>query len=228
MTGPHPPIEEFERIVARAATDPDRIHLESCDRCRAMQRMLNEFISPGSMHEAGLDEAQSRLDAIVAGIVGADAAAPRELGRILPFPATVAPPRRGVHPGLIGLAACVALATVVVFTLKPAGTPQLRGEGAAGTIRAMAQTVDGGAVRLNWDAFPGATRYRIVVLDSHVDPVADLGPVTTTTFTIPADSLAAITARTRAGEKLVWQVEALAGQSVIGYSGYRRLSLAGH
>lgn len=238
MSDTHPPIEQLERILARPDGDPERAHVERCDRCQATLRMLREFLAPAPMPEAGLDEVEPRLASIVGRIVatkgepaGSEAPTggglPARPATIVPFPQSRTRPRR-LLPGLIGIAACLAIAAVMLSPRRPDAPPQFRGNGAASEVAGMHADAAANAVRLSWAAYPGAARYRVLVFDSKAHEVARFESVGAPRVEIPADSLAALAARIAPDEHLLWQVVVLSGRDVIATSQWNRFPLAGH
>lgn len=229
MNTDHPPLERFERILAREPNDTEHQHIASCDRCQAMLRMLREFESPTPLHEARLEEVEPRLTAMIADIVGADAAPTR--GRVVGDASAFArgpatPLRRRSWPrGLLAIAACLAVAAAVFALRRPAEPPLLRGDAVSSAIHLLAEQRSPAGLRLAWTSVPNATGYRIVVLDARVEQVAAFGPTHGTSVLVGAAELNALALRAAKGESFVWQVEALSGRDVIGYSGYRALAL---
>jgi hypothetical protein len=224
MSASHPPVERLTRILAQPHGDAERAHVEGCERCQASLTALQEFLSLDVANSPELAQDDARLAAMVQGIVGTDAKAAGP-ARVLPM----SPPRarRTNLPGILAIAACLALVSTLVL-MRRADTPaQFRGEAGAAQVQGAQATDAGGGVILSWDAYPGAGFYRVQVFDAQVHEVARYGPVAGSRISIEADSLAALAQRVPAGEMITWQVVALSGRDPIAHSPWTRFPLAG-
>jgi hypothetical protein len=223
MSTSHPPVEQLTRILARPQGDTERTHVEGCERCQASLTAMQEFLSLDVANAPELAQDDARLAAMVQGIVGtgAKAAAP---AKVLQMPARA---RRTNLPGLLAIAACLAFVSAIVVMRRPDAPAQFRGDVSAAEVKGAQASESAPGIELRWDAYPGAGLYRVQVFDSQVHEVANYGPIAQTRWSIPADSLAALSARVPVGETLTWQVTGLSGRDALAHSGWLRLPLAG-
>jgi hypothetical protein len=219
MSEPCIPVEELGRVAALPEGHPDRRHLDTCTRCQATLAMLREFEAPtAAPGDAGFADADPRLRATIAELVGEPDAGDRQPATSGRSARESAPPRALRLPRAPRWRLAWAFAALVVACGAGLATWRLHqhstelrgipaGHRASAFVAESPRAVPGG-IGLQWTALPGATGYRVVFLDASLREVARIEAGAATTLTLRADSLPPGLAR---GASMGWEVEALAG-----------------
>lgn len=227
MSGPCVAIDELARVAALPEGDPERRHLDTCDRCQARLAMLCRFESPGDPPAAaGVERAHPHLVATIERLSRGEVPAHSErrarppAGRILRV--------RHLVPALGWVVAAGLLVVAGIVLLRPQGSHGLmRGESGvspgmrSGFASHPATAVDG-RMSLSWDPMPGADRYQVVFFDGALREIGRLAPTTATGIAVSPDSLPGPPAR---GSVIGWEVEALARGDRIARTATRSLRI---
>jgi hypothetical protein len=214
------PVEQLERVASLPAGHAGRAHLDACDRCQAMLLLLREFTTPSAQPEADVDAVDARLRSIVDGVFGqpgaavadGDTGAAAPSPKVLPLPLPRAATRPWhLQPGALAFAAgLVIVSALAVIALRP-GHVLMRGSEPAGAPRALEPVRTSDGERLAWTRQAGADAYRVLLFDRGMTEIARLGPVADTLLVLEHANLPS---GVRSGDRLGWQVEALAGGDV--------------
>lgn len=218
MTAPHecPSVEALAALAELSEGDARVQALAACPRCRARMLAYREFLTPGpAAAGARLDAARAALDAALA----------RELGDapavVAPVRPVAAPQRRSWFEALFapalrpawGLALVAILAAGVWVAQQPA--PRiLRGDDAPTVVTHDVEQRPGAAV-LDWESVPGATRYEVRFYAQDLSDLATMDAGDARAFTLEAGALPQ---GLKSGEKVSWQVVALAGHDELARS----------
>jgi len=202
-------IDRIGDVLDMPADQPERLHLESCPRCRNLARAYSAFMSAESPSGARAEAARVHLAEVIRRAAG-DAA-----------PRVPAPRPRGLsfwrmRRAHLGFAAVVVvvLAAVAVWQNRVPDAPVLR-TGSVGASDAFAllpaEVKPDGTVHLSWQPAPRAERYEIRVYGPELDEIYRHTPVTETAVVLRLSDLPVAAG----APGLVWRVYALRGGDVV-------------
>lgn len=222
---------DLDALLALPESDPRLQALEPADHARL--RALREFVAPGEVPSgARLGEAEARLAARLEAELGlpvggagaqssaaatsAPAKAAGDSGRGF-FRSLVAPAWR---PAFALAALLVVAGGVWMFRASTREPAILRGPRAGapeGGIESSRQPMrlPGGALELEWQALPGATRYTIVFLSADLDEIARIPNLTETRCVLDP---ARLPSGLDKGEQVLWHVVGMRDGDEIGRS----------
>jgi len=204
--------ERIGDVLEMAADHPERLHLESCPRCRNLVRAYSAFMRAESPSGARPDAARAHLADVIrraAGEMESRSPAPRPRGFSF----------RRLRPAHLGLAAAVVvvLAAVAVWRNRGPEAPLLRNEpvresGAFSLLPAVVEP--DGTVRLAWEPAPRAEHYEVRVYGPELDEIYIHPPVIACAIALDLADLPV----TPDAPGLVWRVYALRAGDVVGIS----------
>jgi hypothetical protein len=177
-----PPIEEFEALLSLDASDPRRVHLGDCPRCRARVLAFTSFMAIGPLPEGiRLDDARRRLTQSIQ----------RETGAVQPNVERRAPLWSWFRAGrftwrpvlaLASAALVIGIGTYRIAVRDRHSEPVLRSASpAVSTGTPLASSVDGsGGLQVSWGAIPRSDGYRLHFYGTDLKEIAviDAGPET--------------------------------------------------
>lgn len=209
------PVEELARARELPADAPERIHAESCSRCRAALLALAEFerADEGLPAEAGAARARARLDAVIESLTmdepatsAPSAAAPRRAG-----PGWLA---RLLAPPALRFAAGFAVVAIVAASawLVSRGPGERLERGAPTAAAPVSVRAVEGAWHVSWPAVEGADAYDVVFLSPELREVGRVPEVRGTHLTLEREALPA---GVRPGTPLLLEIDARSGASVL-------------
>lgn len=176
--------DELHEVLALAPSDPRRVHLEHCPRCRALVRNYEAFLS--SAEAPGADEARAALAAALADELGARpaGAARAPAGRADNRPRAAF----GARLAWAFAAVAVIAALIVVGPRLRSGPPApvLRGDTSEAPRLETPRFAADGSLALRWSAMPGALGYQVLLNDRDLAEIARLPLTTDTTLVIRA------------------------------------------
>jgi len=208
------PIEELARVRELPAGAPERVHAESCPRCRAALLALAEFerADEALPAEAGAARAHGRLDAVIESLTTAEP--------VLPAPAA-APRREGpgwlarlLTPPAYRFAAGFAVVALVAAAawLVARGPAERLERGATSDAGAASVRVADGGWLLSWPAVEGADAYDVVFLAADLREVARVADVRDTRLTLRRGALPA---GVSPGVPLLVEIDARSGGAIL-------------
>ena len=212
-----PDFPELEAMLDLPPSAPERQALEACPRCRARLAVLAEFLTDDSRPEgARLADAGPRLRRAFEAELEAAAGGPR------PERSRPSAMQRFWGSRLSwGLAASFTLAALVLggreLWLEPQPAQLVRGDRAGGETGLELLPVitrPDGALILRWRPAPGATSYRVQLLDAGLAPIAEEAALADTLLLLPPGALPAAS-----GDLFGWQVTALQDGATLAVSG---------
>ncbi len=175
----------------------ERVHLETCPRCRALLLSYEEFMLDSSLPEgANLQDAEAKLHAALRESMARASGRPARSSSTMPagwiriFTRTIGRPSVLIPAGATILVA-VGLFSGVLDLPSRTGPDRLRGSSTSNgaetpvAIRPLEPQVyaeDG--IELRWRAAPEASSYQIVVFGADLHDLAHYGPFADTTVVI--------------------------------------------
>ena len=244
--------EEFERLLVLPHDHPERVRAESSLEFPARARMLESFASlaedsaDASEHADAVQALGSRLGQALGLEIPAPpgttlslrpvpvpAPVPAPLTIPVPVPTTRArAPRASLWGWWFAPAARPALALAAVLVAVGLGWWGLRGGTVPNAVRdtappeaaftLIAPLARAGSVTLSWTPAPGADSYRLVFYGDHLEELARLDGLSTTSAVLRADALPAGLVSKAEVEV---EVQAIAGGDVLSRSRVRTLRL---
>lgn len=208
------PVVELARVRDLPADAPERVHAESCPRCRAALLAVAEFerADEALPAEAGAARAHARLDSVIESLttaepaVTAPVAAPRREG-----PGWLA---RLLTPPVYRFAAGFAVVAIVSAAswFASRGPAERLERGGTGTVAAATVHAADGGWLLRWPAVEGADAYDVVFLAVDLREVARVANVRETLLALKRGELPAGVAP---GMPLLVEIDARSGGTIL-------------
>jgi hypothetical protein len=226
MSAGCPELHELLAHQTRPAGDPERLHLDSCPRCRNRVALYADFTQPASLPaEADLADAERRLGASLRTLRGAAQAspAPDRVPDRLPratrekqgFLQSLLAPFGNPSPWRLAVAGGGLIVAVALVMIRPWGlggpdpTGTLRDEGSTRELELKAPSaLSDGRIRLAWTPDPEAEAYRVRVLGPDLTEILSRDLTGATALVIER---ATLPASIPPGTVLGWNVAVLRG-----------------
>jgi hypothetical protein len=222
-------LQELEHLAEDPS--PKHPHLAACPRCQAELALLKEFEASSPLPDEGAAvtwisaQVDRNLDQIKnPGSVSRNAQS-RATGWFSAFLSV------GTGRWLVPVTAIVVVAAASVILLRTSKKPELRANLGSGPAVYRSQQVEavspvgelaGAPNSLQWKGFPGASEYKVEVMEVDHAPLW-VAQTNDTSFTIPS----ATRARMLPGKPVLWQVTALDSQGrTLAVSQLQRFSVA--
>ena len=198
--------ERIAAVIELPQDHPERLHADTCPRCRSLADSYRSFIATETVQGSGLGEARGALDAHIRS----------EGARWMPgapVPTRTWSWRALLRPAPLMAAAAVALVATWWFTQDPEQSIT-RGNAppSQSFVLHTPESRPDGAVALSWSAVNGADRYEVRVYGPDLHEVYR-SEATTTSLVVPRNALPAASP----GD-LTWEVRARLGSDEIGVS----------
>jgi hypothetical protein len=227
---------ELEKLAKD--TSPKDAHLAQCSRCQTELALLKSFESDAPLPDEGaaVTWISARLERNLGQIKGStnsrDVNDPDRLGSWF---SRLLGARRSQWLVPIAAALLIAVALTGVELSRRSGEPQLRADAGNGAVIYRSQVYRSQEVEvtgptgdlmdapktLEWKAFPGATEYRVSIMEVDEVPLWS-GQTNDATVTIPV----ALQAKMLPGKPMLWRVTALDSQGqVLAASQVQRFSV---
>jgi hypothetical protein len=208
-------VDRIADVESSPEGHPLRQHVAECPRCQSLWLSYQSFMKADVSGAPDIEAARKALAETIRQKAGV-AAAPRasRLARRPPWYVWL-------RPGLI--AAMASLLTILAVSIWRGGgpdEPMLRGDDDAVWLLQSPQ-LSGESIVLEWKPVPDADAYDVQIFDDALNEVYTSGALTTTTTTIPRESMPSVAA----GESVTWRVVALRGGDVVSTSPPASLTL---
>lgn len=203
-------VERIGELVDLPADDPQRLHADSCPRCRSLVESYLAFLSAEAVAGSGVEKARRPLDARIR--EGAERWSPAEtrsssLARESWW-------RRLLKPAPVLAGAAVVIAAVFVWTSRGPEESVLRDDAVEAHAFSLhpAEVASDGTLRLSWTPMTGADGYHVRIYGPDLSEVYRTADSAETSAVIdrsalPADLPPAL--------DLTWRVYALVQGDVV-------------
>ncbi len=208
-------VERIADVESAPEGHPLRQHVADCPRCQSLWLSYQSFMRADVGGATNIEAARAALAETIQR--KAESVTTPRASRM----ATRRPWYVWLRPGLV--AAMASLLTILAISVWRGGgsdEPVLRGDEDAVWLLQSPRLADGSIV-FEWKAVPEADAYDVQIFDDALNEVFTTGAVSTTTASIPRESLPSVAS----GESVTWRVCALRGGDVISTSPPASLTL---